>query len=205
MKKLLALLLAVLMMFAAGCSEVEKAAYSALDEAVSEAASEAAEGTSEVSETAEDAGTYSQASEPENTGAAAQAAESGAQSSEQAQPAASGAMDEDGSYTTRDDVALYIHTYGKLPGNFITKAEARSLGWPGGSLEPYSPGSSIGGDRFGNYENLLPDAEGRVWYECDIDTAGADSRGAKRIVFSNDGLIYYTDDHYESFTQLYGG
>ncbi len=109
---------------------------------------------------------------------------------------------EDGSYTTKEDVALYIHTYGRLPENFITKNEARSLGWEGGSLEPYAPGKCIGGDRFGNYEGLLP--TDRKYTECDIDTLGAKSRGAKRLVFSNDGLIYYTDDHYESFTLLYG-
>lgn len=114
------------------------------------------------------------------------------------------AIDEDGSYTTKEDVALYIHTYGRLPENFITKDEARKLGWEGGGLEKYAPGKCIGGDRFGNYEGLLPDAPGRKWTECDIDTLGAGSRGAKRIVFSNDGLIYYTDDHYESFELLYG-
>jgi len=113
-------------------------------------------------------------------------------------------LDEYGSYTTRDDVALYIHQYGCLPQNFMTKNEARKLGWEGGGLEPYAPGMCIGGDRFGNYEGLLPEADGRTYTECDIDTLGADSRGAKRIVFSNDGLIYYTDDHYESFTLLYG-
>ena len=111
---------------------------------------------------------------------------------------------EDGSYTAKEDVALYIHIYGCLPENFITKDEARDLGWEGGGLEDYAPGKCIGGDRFGNYEGLLPDAEGRTWTECDIDTLGKDSRGAKRIVFSNDGLIYYTDDHYESFELLYG-
>ena len=112
--------------------------------------------------------------------------------------------DEDGSYTTKEDVALYIYTYGRLPGNFITKDEARKLGWEGGGLEDYAPGKCIGGDRFGNYEGILPDAPGRRWTECDIGTLGRDSRGAKRIVFSNDGLIYYTDDHYESFELLYG-
>lgn len=112
--------------------------------------------------------------------------------------------DEDGSYTTKEDVALYIHLYGRLPGNFITKKQAEKLGWSGGSLEPYAPGKCIGGSRFGNYEGLLPDAEGRTWTECDIDTLGAQKRGAKRIVFSNDGLIYYTGDHYESFELLYG-
>lgn len=109
---------------------------------------------------------------------------------------------EDGSYTTKEDVALYLHLYGHLPDNFITKKEAQALGWEGGSLEPYAPGKCIGGSRFGNYEGLLP--EDRDYYECDIDTLGASSRGAKRIVYSEDGLIYYTDDHYESFTLLYG-
>lgn len=112
-------------------------------------------------------------------------------------------LDPDGSYTSKEDVALYIHLYGELPNNFITKSEARSLGWKSGSLEPYAPGKCIGGDRFGNYEGLLPKAAGRTYTECDIDTLGAKSRGAKRIVFSNDGLVYYTDDHYESFTLLY--
>ena len=113
-------------------------------------------------------------------------------------------ISEDGWYDSKDEVALYIHTYGHLPDNYITKKQAEALGWPGGSLEPYAPGKSIGGSRFGNYEGLLPDAPGRKWTECDIDTAGARSRGAKRIVFSNDGLIYYTGDHYESFELLYG-
>lgn len=113
-------------------------------------------------------------------------------------------IDEYGSYTTKEDVALYIHTYGCLPQNFITKDQARQAGWSGGSLEPYCPGMCIGGDRFGNREGLLPKAEGRTWTECDINTLGAGSRGAERIVFSNDGLIYYTGDHYESFTLLYG-
>ena len=113
-------------------------------------------------------------------------------------------LDPDGSYTTKEDVALYIHLYGQLPSNFITKSQARKLGWESGGLEKYAPGKCIGGDRFGNYEGLLPEASGRSYKECDIDTLGASSRGAKRIVFSNDGLIYYTDDHYESFTLLYG-
>ena len=113
-------------------------------------------------------------------------------------------IDEEGSYTTCDDVSLYIYTYGKLPNNFITKKDARKLGWEGGSLEPYAPGMCIGGDYFGNYEGLLPTKDGREYHECDIDTLGEKSRGAKRIIYSNDGLIYYTEDHYESFTLLYG-
>ena len=114
------------------------------------------------------------------------------------------APDEDGVYTAKDDIAAYLNAYGKLPGNFITKQEARSLGWSGGGLDEYAYGMCIGGDRFGNNEGLLPKAAGRTYCECDVDTLHADERGAKRIVYSNDGLIYYTDDHYESFTLLYG-
>ena len=111
---------------------------------------------------------------------------------------------EDGEYSSKDEVALYIHLYGHLPSNYITKKEARALGWEGGSLEPYAPGKAIGGDKFGNYEGNLPDRKGVTYHECDIDTVGKKSRGAKRIVFSDDGYIYYTEDHYETFTLLYG-
>ena len=114
------------------------------------------------------------------------------------------ALPEDGVYDSKEDVALYLHLYGHLPDNYITKKEAEALGWSGGSLEPYAPGKCIGGSRFGNYGGLLPAAEGRKYTECDIDTLGAERRGAKRIVFSNDGLIYYTGDHYETFELLYG-
>lgn len=113
-------------------------------------------------------------------------------------------IDEDGEYTSKEDVALYIHTYGRLPSNFVTKKQAQSKGWPGGDLEPYCPGKCIGGDTFGNREGQLPSAEGRKWTECDVNTLGKHSRGAERLVFSNDGLIYYTGDHYESFELLYG-
>ena len=120
------------------------------------------------------------------------------------EPAPQPALDENGVYDSRDDVALYLHTYGHLPVNYITKKDARALGWEGGSVERYAPGKCIGGDRFGNYEGQLPEKEERRYTECDIDTLGRDSRGAKRIIFSNDGLIYYTEDHYKSFTLLYG-
>ena len=110
-------------------------------------------------------------------------------------------LDKAGTYTSKEDVALYIHIYGQLPSNFITKKEAKKLGWSGGGLEDYAPGMCIGGDYFGNYEGLLP--EDREYRECDIDTLGKSSRGAKRIVYSDDGYIYYTEDHYESFELLY--
>lgn len=114
-------------------------------------------------------------------------------------------LSEDGTYTSKDEVAEYLYLYGHLPSNFITKKEAKKLGWVSseGNLDEVAPGMSIGGDYFGNYEGLLPEADGRDYYECDIDFDGT-YRNAKRIVFSNDGLIYYTEDHYESFELLYG-
>lgn len=114
-------------------------------------------------------------------------------------------IEEDGWYSTKDEVALYIHIYGELPDNFITKNEAYDLGWDSdkGNLWKVADGMSIGGDKFSNREGLLPKAKGRQYYECDINYNGG-YRGAERIVYSNDGLIYYTNDHYESFTCLYG-
>ena len=111
---------------------------------------------------------------------------------------------EQGQYTDKDRVALYIHTYGHLPDNYITKAEAQKLGWDNtlGNLRKVAPGKSIGGDRFGNYEGQLPKANKRKYFECDIDYKSG-KRNAKRIVFSNDGLIFYTNDHYKTFQQLY--
>ena len=117
--------------------------------------------------------------------------------------AASAGVVKDGEYTSKDDVALYIRTYkGALPRNFITKKEARALGWTGGPLEPFAPGKSIGGDRFGNYERRLPALNGGFYKECDIDTKGR-PRGAKRLVFTSKGQrIYYTEDHYRTFKEL---
>lgn len=118
-------------------------------------------------------------------------------------------LDENGSYTSKDDVALYIYTYKKLPSNYITKDEAKKLGWDNtkGNLNKILNGKSIGGDVFGNYEKNLPVVKGRKYYECDIDFDGK-KRNAKRIVYADDfdeeiGFIYYTDDHYKTFERLY--
>lgn len=129
-------------------------------------------------------------------------------------PTAAAAQDPDGSkqqvthglaYTTAPEVALYIHLYNELPPNFITKKEAKAKGWVAreGNLDEVLPGMSIGGDRFGNREGQLPEKKGRHYFECDIDYTGG-RRGAKRLVYSDDGLIFYTEDHYASFTKLYG-
>lgn len=114
------------------------------------------------------------------------------------------ALDENAQYTSAQDVALYIHTYDKLPSNYITKGEAMDLGWESskGNLWDVTDNMSIGGDKFGNREGILPKEVGRIYYEADINYQGG-FRGAERIVFSNDGLIFYTEDHYETFKQLY--
>ena len=156
------------------------------------------------SQPTEEQSTAAADSAPSAEAAQSTTADASAATPETAEGSQPESLQEDGTYSSRDDVALYIHTYGHLPGNFITKKEARELGWSGGSVEDYAPGKCIGGDHFGNYEGLLPEKSGRSYTECDIDTLGSSGRGAKRIIFSNDGLIYYTDDHYASFTLLYG-
>lgn len=114
-------------------------------------------------------------------------------------------IDEDGYYSSPEDVALYIHTYDELPDNYLTKEEARELGWEAseGNLWEVTDEMLIGGDYFGNREVLLPEEEGRNYFEADVNYEGG-YRGAERLVYSNDGLIYFTDDHYDSFQQLYG-
>ena len=160
-------------------------------------------------EVTDDEPDYSQqTSEPEQTSSSSSSATSSAQSAETSQSSAStpaaGSIDENGTYTSKDEVALYIHTYGHLPSNYINKTKARKAGWESkkGNLADVLPGMSIGGSEFYNNEGQLPDAAGRRWTECDINyTSGY--RGAERIVFSNDGLIFYTSDHYKTFEQLY--
>jgi ribonuclease T1 len=107
-------------------------------------------------------------------------------------------------YSTKDEVAAYIHQFKELPPNFITKKEAEKLGWDNskGNLWEVTKQKSIGGDGFGNMEGLLPKASGRKYYECDINYKGG-YRGAERIVYSNDGLIFYSNDHYKTFKKLY--
>ena len=101
-------------------------------------------------------------------------------------------------------IVNYLDAFGELPDNFITKNEAKALGWDSryNYLGDVAPGKSIGGDRFGNYEGRLPDKKGRTWYECDTGYKGK-KRNATRLLYSSDGLYYYTDDHYKTFTQMF--
>ena len=125
---------------------------------------------------------------------------------ESAQQESAPLLERGGSYSSKEDVSLYLHLYGELPEHYLTKAEARALGWDSskGTLWEVAPGKSIGGDRFYNNEELLPTAQERKYFECDVNYQGG-FRGAERIIYSDDGLIYYTEDPYKSFTQLYGG
>ncbi|MDO4619057.1 MAG: ribonuclease domain-containing protein [Lachnospiraceae bacterium] len=141
-----------------------------------------------------------------SSNSSSQSTVSGKADSESAKAGSDAALsvEKDGEYTSKEEVALYIYTYGKLPKNYITKREAEELGWSSsaGNLDEVAPGKSIGGNRFGNYEGQLPEKNGRKYFECDIDYTGG-YRGAKRIIYSNDGLVYYTEDHYKTFEQLY--
>ncbi len=195
MKRLLSGLLILLLAIAvlAGCAgdTQEQPQTSAAETMLSTAASESDIETDEAeTQTAETEALQ------EDTETEVQETEASAQETE---------IDEYGYYTSKEEVALYLYTYGHLPENYLTKKEAQALGWDNkkGNLQDVAPGMSIGGDKFGNREGLLPDASGRQYYECDIDYEGG-YRGAKRIIYSNDGLIFYTEDHYESFEQLYG-
>lgn len=118
-------------------------------------------------------------------------------------PSSTDVIDENGIYDQKDDVALYLITYEHLPSNYMTKDEARKYGWEGGALSQVIEDKCIGGDVFGNYEGILPEED--TYYECDIDILGKTSRGAERIVWSDDFDVYYTEDHYETFELLYEG
>lgn len=194
--KILCVILALFTaVFAAGCKNNKKNNESLPDSVQSQIQSDSSHSESSAnSDITDNSSSQNSSSDSEKS----ESSESGSSAEE------TPIIDENGTYCSKDEVALYIHTYGKLPKNYMTKKEAEKLGWSGGSLEKYAPGMCIGGDYFGNYDGLLPKKSGRKYTECDIDTLGQKTRGAKRIVFSNDGLIYYTDDHYESFTLLYG-
>lgn len=210
----LAALLAVVLVLAslAGCgaggepqsSMAETVAESAAGSAA-ETAAEHPGGTETEALPEEPSPGLTEGAESSQEPAPVKSAESGAFSeaseSEQAE------VEEDGTYTSKEEVAQYLHLYGRLPSNFITKKEAEALGWKqkegkAGQLDVVAPGKSIGGSRYGNYEGLLPEKDGRRYYECDINYTGG-NRGAERLVYSDDGLIFYTGDHYKSFEQLY--
>lgn len=115
----------------------------------------------------------------------------------------SSSLTEGESYLSREEVAAYIHTYGTLPPNFLTTEQAEALGWDGSSdLWAIQEGAAIGGDSYDNLAGLVPDSEGRSWKQCDVNYAGG-TRGTERLVYSNDGLIYYSPDQFATFEEMY--
>lgn len=102
--------------------------------------------------------------------------------------------------TQADLVVAYLKKHGELPDYYITKKEASNLGWIAskGNLCDVLPGKAIGGDYFGNREGKLPKKNGRKYYEADLNY-DCGRRNADRVVYSNDGLIFLTFDHYKSF------
>ena len=113
-------------------------------------------------------------------------------------------VEEDGEYTSMEEVSLYIHLYGHVPPNFVSKTKARRAGWIAdqGNLQDVLPGMSIGGGGWHNDERVMPGSPDDQWFECDIDYEGG-YRNAQRLVYSDNGMIFYTEDHYESFARIF--
>ena len=116
---------------------------------------------------------------------------------------------EDEYYFTHEKVALYIHVFERLPDNYLTKSEAEALGWNSSerNLREVTEEGMVGGDRFYNFEGNLPEASGRLYFQADVNydfEKSGGTRGPERIVYSDDGLVYYTADHYDTFELLYG-
>ncbi len=101
-------------------------------------------------------------------------------------------------------IADYLFEHGELPDTFLRKRDAQALGWNSAYnyVSDVAPGRSIGGDYFGNYEQKLPVVQGRKYYEADCFYQGG-KRNAYRIIYSNDGHVWYTGDHYNTFTELF--
>lgn len=204
-KRILSLLLALIMLLSlTGCAEVvSQLPVEDIAEAALEAVLSDDEESGGVAAVTVISGSDEEAEEAPEAEEVPETEEEPQQMPDEAPAETEADIDQEGYYYDLENVVLYLDTYGCLPGNYITKNEARDLGWSGGSVENYLEGAAIGGDSFGNREGLLPKADGRKYTECDLDTLGQSSRGAHRLLFSNDGLYFYTQDHYESFTQVF--
>ncbi|MBQ2956300.1 MAG: hypothetical protein IJE08_07550 [Clostridia bacterium] len=97
----------------------------------------------------------------------------------------------------------WLKEFGQLPDNYITEKQAEEKGWikDEGNLQQVAPGKLIGYKRYENYNGHLPSRPGREWYEADLD-CDSNFRGRKRVVYSNDGLIFVTYDHFWTFVEI---
>ena len=138
----------------------------------------------------------------QESGISPQEEEEAAPAEEQAVSTEEYAVKEGAYYYDLQNVVLYLDCYHRLPDNYITKNEARDLGWEGGSVEDYCEGAAIGGDRFGNREGVLPQNGKTVYFECDIDTHGWKNRGSRRLIYTKDGEYFYSPDHYETYRKV---
>ena len=192
-KRILSLLLALLMLTLVGCG-------GELQDTLMEVAGEAAESVlTELLTDAEKNEAQTETKAPEQPVGTEQPTAEPAEEPE----IVNELPDEHGFYYEKDDVAAYLWAYKHLPDNYLTKNEAQKLGWDNkkGNLWEVTDGGCIGGDHFGNYEGLLPKGS---WTECDVNYDGG-YRGSDRLIFNRDvDAIYYTGDHYKSFTLLYG-
>lgn len=105
--------------------------------------------------------------------------------------------------THQQSVVSYLHEHQRLPDYYITKKQAREQGWEprDGNLCSVLPGKAIGGDQFSNRKGQLPSAHYRVWHEADINYR-CGRRGADRLLYSNDGLIFVSRDHHKNFIRV---
>lgn len=103
------------------------------------------------------------------------------------------------------DAVLYFMKEKELPSYYVDKVTAGKAGWRDwkGNLNDVLPGKMIGGDIYRNIEGKLPYSQGRIWYEADINYERG-YRNRQRILYSNDGLIFVTYDHYETFYEITG-
>lgn len=92
----------------------------------------------------------------------------------------------------------YVKENHHLPDYYITKNEAKKEGWnpSKGNLCEVLPGKVIGGDHFSNREKQLP--PNKKYFEADVNYH-CGNRNADRIVFTKEGEVYLSRNHYISF------
>ncbi len=89
-----------------------------------------------------------------------------------------------------------------LPDYYISKEDALAIGWKLSKWPSnFVPGKTITAGLYKNLDGHLPQATGRIWHEADINYKTG-KRNSQRVLWSNDGLIFVTYDHYETFYEI---